>query len=124
MSDIEHLHHVLDTAKCVVSIVLNGMLGFLILKYSTGHLSAYKKVLGMTCLADILLSSAVLLSQPVIFYAPDGAMVLVSNGFFADRSAFVDHLVMSMWCMSVHSNVVCLVAQFLIRYRTMCKQNE
>ncbi|KAH7709093.1 cathepsin B-like cysteine proteinase [Aphelenchoides avenae] len=75
----------------------------------------------MTCVADILLGTAVLFSQPIIFFAADGELLTISNGFFANRSAFVDHMSIALYCMFSHINVVCIVLQFIMRYHLVCK---
>ncbi|KAH7706763.1 Protein SRD-4 [Aphelenchoides avenae] len=70
----------------------------------------------MTCVSDIALSIVVLIAQPVIFFTIDGHMVLICNGFFANRSATFDHACLSLFCICLHSNVVCIVFQFVLRF--------
>lgn len=51
-------------------------------------------------------------------------MILVANGFFATKSAFFDHISITIYCASIHTSMVVVVIQFYCRYRVVCRSNE
>ncbi|KAH7716495.1 Protein STR-14 [Aphelenchoides avenae] len=86
-------------------------------------MKAYKRILLMTCCVDIWLAAIVFFVQPVHLVG-SGNMILVSNGFFAGRSPTMDHVGLAIYCASLHSSIVCVVAQFFMRYRSMCHATD
>lgn len=53
-----------------------------------------------------------------------GWMILVANGFFATKSELFDHLMLTIYCASIHTSMVCVVVQFFCRYHIVCKTDE
>lgn len=65
MTDLHTLHHVVDTTIHAAAIVLNICLLVVIELDATKSLKAYKRVLQLTCISDLLVSLVTLLDQPV-----------------------------------------------------------
>lgn len=68
MTDLHILHHVVDTTIHAAAIVLNICLLVVIELDATASLKSYKRVLQLTCISDLLVSSVTLLDQPVSRY--------------------------------------------------------
>ncbi|KAH7695167.1 hypothetical protein AAVH_37777 [Aphelenchoides avenae] len=81
-------------------------------------------VLVMACVSDLVLSTVVLLVQQVIFFTKDGRMVLASDGIIGVLSPTTAHTGLAIACALLHSNLVCIVCQFVLRYRIVCKHDE
>ena len=47
-------------------------------------------------------------------------MFLVSNGYFAGQSGFVDRVSMSVFCALLHVNIIIVVMQFVWRNSLTC----
>ncbi|KAH7706910.1 7TM GPCR protein [Aphelenchoides avenae] len=103
---------------------MNLVLLSLTLHYTRQRLAIYKTILMMTCIGDLLLSSVVLLVQPVIFFTQDSRMLLISNGFIGYYSPLVAHVGLAVFCVSLHGNVICIVLQFFVRYKIVCKNGS
>ncbi|KAH7702104.1 Protein STR-14 [Aphelenchoides avenae] len=117
------IHHPLESFITLTAIGLNLTLLYLILKHSNGKMEAYKRILLLTCTADMWLATVVFFVQPVHLVGR-GNMILVSNGFFAGRSSMMDHVGLAVYCGSLHSSIVCVVVQFFLRYRSICYSND
>ncbi|KAH7717826.1 7TM GPCR protein [Aphelenchoides avenae] len=124
MLDVKEIHHVVDTVKSSASLAMNVVLLYIILRHSSLQLTAYKRIFLMTCITDILLSLAVLISQPAMFFTAEGYMILICNGFIANRSKLVDHMSLSFYCMLLHTNITCVVLQFVLRYIMVCAKGS
>ncbi|KAI1699169.1 serpentine type 7TM GPCR chemoreceptor srd domain-containing protein [Ditylenchus destructor] len=120
---MDTIHHVIDTIINTFSVSLNGLLLYLVLNYSSFHVPEYKYLLTVASINDIVLGLAVLYGQPAILFA-DGYYVFVPNGFFANKSWFADYLAAVLLCILIHVNVVCLVVQFIYRYRFMSQHSR
>lgn len=59
------LHHRLETATCIVSVILNMILLCTILYFSSQNVQVYKSVLLLSAVGDLLFSVVVLVVQPV-----------------------------------------------------------
>lgn len=51
-------------------------------------------------------------------------MIIVANGFFATKSELFDHICVAIYCASIHTSMVCVVAQFFSRYQKVCRADE
>lgn len=137
------MHRAVETLVCVLSIALNSTLLCIILRLTSRKLSIYKMVLVMACVSDLVLSTVVLLVQQVrvsfrirqctknplctfqvIFFTKDGRMVLASDGIIGVLSPTTAHTGLAIACALLHSNLVCIVCQFVLRYRIVCKHDE
>ncbi|KAH7706313.1 hypothetical protein AAVH_26456, partial [Aphelenchoides avenae] len=49
-----------------------------------------------------------------------GYMFLVSNGYFAGQSGFVDRVSMAVFCALLHVNIIIVVMQFVWRNSITC----
>ncbi|KAI1691030.1 serpentine type 7TM GPCR chemoreceptor srd domain-containing protein [Ditylenchus destructor] len=122
MLDIETVHRYLETTVGVSSLCFNLCLLYLILNHSKFKVQAYKKILLTTCCVDLCLTVITFTGQPALF-ADHGYMVFVVNGFLAGRWEWFDHLCCTLYCSSVHINIVCVVCMFIYRYRMVCCAN-
>ncbi|KAI1697829.1 serpentine type 7TM GPCR chemoreceptor str domain-containing protein [Ditylenchus destructor] len=120
---MDTIHHVSDTIINTISVFLNSLLLYLVLNYSSFHVPEYKYLLTVASINDIILGLAVLYGQPVVLFA-EGYYIFVSNGFFANKFWFADYLAAVLLCIFVHVNVVCLVIQFVYRYRFMIQHSR
>lgn len=59
-----------------------------------------------------------------MFFTAEGYMVLICNGFIANRSKLVDHMSLSFYCMLLHTNITSVVLQFVLRYIMVCAKNS
>ncbi|KAI1700029.1 serpentine type 7TM GPCR chemoreceptor srd domain-containing protein [Ditylenchus destructor] len=118
---MDTIHHVSDTIINTLSVSLNGILLYLVLNHSSFHVPEY--LLAVASINDIVLGLAVLYGQPAILFA-DGYYAFVPNGFFANKSWFADYLSAILLCILIHVNVVCLVVQFIYRYRFMSQHSS
>lgn len=50
----------------------------------------------------------------------EGYMIVVANGFFANRSELFDRICLAVFCMTLHTNIICVTIQFVYRYRVLC----
>lgn len=64
-TDFAYIHHPLESTITLLAILLNALLLYLILKHSSEHMKAYKRILLMTCCVDIWLAAIVFFVQPV-----------------------------------------------------------
>lgn len=54
----------------------------------------------------------------------DGYIMMLTNGWFADKNALYDHISLAIYCAMLHTNIVCIVVQFLYRYRLICGSHK
>ncbi|KAI1700614.1 serpentine type 7TM GPCR chemoreceptor str domain-containing protein [Ditylenchus destructor] len=123
MLELHNIHKVLATFIGVTSLTLNFFLLYLVFKHSTFKEKCYKRILTMTCITDIILTVISFVGEPVLF-ANNGWTIYVTNGFFAGRSAWFDHLCIALYCSSIHVNIVCVICMFIYRYRVLCRSDN
>ncbi|KAI1700322.1 serpentine type 7TM GPCR chemoreceptor str domain-containing protein [Ditylenchus destructor] len=119
-SYIADVHHVVETTIDTFSLVLNVLLMYLIKQYSTFGVKIYKYMLTIDALLDLCLSVFTFFAQPIAL-SGDGYLTMTSNGFFAGQSQFLDSALLSLFCFTLHTNVLWIPVQFVYRYRLLCK---
>lgn len=62
---VAKLHHYADACVSSLSLIFNFLLLYMLMKRTTVEMRQYRKVLLMTCISDIALSSIVFIAQPV-----------------------------------------------------------
>lgn len=50
----------------------------------------------------------------------DGYIMMVSNGWFADKNELDDHISLAVFWAMLHTNIACIVIHVLYRYRLIC----
>ncbi|KAH7680294.1 hypothetical protein AAVH_41331, partial [Aphelenchoides avenae] len=121
--DVRKAHRWIDTSVSSVSLLLNGYLFYLIMTRSSFKIKAFKWIFLLTCVSDFVLAAVVLIGQPAIFM-DNGYMILIVNGFFAHRNEFFDRVCLSMYCACLHTDIICVVVAFVLRYRLLKKQDK
>ncbi|KAI1698449.1 serpentine type 7TM GPCR chemoreceptor srd domain-containing protein [Ditylenchus destructor] len=111
----------MDTTTNVLSILFNFYLLYLIKFYSTFGVKLYQYLLTADAFLDLCLAIATFLAQPIPLTG-NGYFVYMSNGFFADRSATIDSLLIIIFCFFMHTNILWIPIQFVYRYRLLCKE--
>ncbi|KAH7718233.1 STR-94 protein [Aphelenchoides avenae] len=119
MLSVAKLHHYADACVSSLSLIFNFLLLYMLMKRTTVEMRQYRKVLLMTCISDIALSSIVFIAQPAVLPHEDVVM-MVTNGWFANRTLVFDHVVLATFCAMLHTNIVLIVVQFVYRYRMLC----
>ncbi|KAI1711414.1 serpentine type 7TM GPCR chemoreceptor str domain-containing protein [Ditylenchus destructor] len=121
--NIADVHHVVETIINAFSLLLNIFLLYLIKRYSTFGVKIYKYMLTIDALLDLWLSVFTFFAQPFVLTG-DGYSVLTTNGFFAGRSQLLDSVLLTLYCFTLHTNIVWIPVQFVYRYRLLCKNNS
>ncbi|KAI1703771.1 serpentine type 7TM GPCR chemoreceptor srd domain-containing protein [Ditylenchus destructor] len=120
--EIHEFHHSVDTTVNTLSILFNCYLLYLIKYHSTFGVKMYQYMLAVDAALDLGLSVATLLAQPVPLTG-NLYCILISNGFFADRSPTFDSFTLILFCFLLHLNIIWIPIQFVYRYLLLCKQN-
>ncbi|KAI1703768.1 serpentine type 7TM GPCR chemoreceptor srd domain-containing protein [Ditylenchus destructor] len=123
MLEADQIHHVLETTVKTASIILNCYLLYLIKYYSTFGVNVYRYLLTIDATLDLCLSLVVLIVQPIGMIGNDYT-IIVSNGFFAGRSAIFDQIFITLYGFLLHANVLWIPVQFVYRYRLLCKEES
>ncbi|KAI1701892.1 serpentine type 7TM GPCR chemoreceptor str domain-containing protein [Ditylenchus destructor] len=105
-----------------LSILFNVYLLYLIRCHSAFGIKLYQYLLTIDALLDLALSISAFIAQPVLLTI-DGYSSLISNGFFAGRSAAFDSFAVMVYLTIVHTNIIWIPVQFIYRYLFFCKAN-
>ncbi|KAH7717898.1 hypothetical protein AAVH_14629 [Aphelenchoides avenae] len=119
--DVEEVHHWLETVANIVSITFNLILLYLIQFHSTFRVSVYKRLLTIDAVLDLLLGIMALNAQPICLTG-DGYVLIASNGFFSRSSYTVDSIMLTLFTLVLHLNVVWIPVQFAYRYIFLCRE--
>ncbi|KAI1703120.1 serpentine type 7TM GPCR chemoreceptor srd domain-containing protein [Ditylenchus destructor] len=122
MAGIDEVHHVMEGTVNTLSILFNVYLLYLIKYHSAFGVKLYQYLLTIDALLDLVLSISAFIAQPVLLTI-DGYSTLISNGFFAGRSASLDALTIMIYLIIVHTNIIWIPVQFIYRYLLLCKDN-
>ncbi|KAI1699721.1 serpentine type 7TM GPCR chemoreceptor srd domain-containing protein [Ditylenchus destructor] len=105
-----------------LSILFNVYLLYLIKYHSTFGVKLYQYLLTIDALLDLALSISAFIAQPVVITA-NGYSTMISNGFFAGRSASFDSFAVMVYLVIIHTNIIWIPVQFIYRYLLLCKAN-
>ncbi|KAI1694604.1 serpentine type 7TM GPCR chemoreceptor srd domain-containing protein [Ditylenchus destructor] len=122
MPGIDEVHHVMEGTMNTLSILFNVYLLYLIKYHSTFGVKLYQYLLTIDALLDLALSISTFIAQPVTLTA-DGYTTLITNGFFAGRSASFDSFAVMVYLIIIHTNIIWIPVQFIYRYLFLCKAN-
>ncbi|KAI1694681.1 serpentine type 7TM GPCR chemoreceptor srd domain-containing protein [Ditylenchus destructor] len=120
--EIHEIHHTVDTTVNTLSILFNCYLLYLIKYHSTFGVKMYQYMLAVDAALDLGLSVATLLAQPIPLTG-NLHYILISNGYFADRSSTLDSFTLMLFCVFLHLNIIWIPIQFVYRYFLLCKEN-
>ncbi|KAH7698397.1 7TM GPCR protein, partial [Aphelenchoides avenae] len=120
--NVASFHHRFDAVVGGLALLFNLGLLYLIVKQGSQHLKEYKWVLLSMCVSDIVLSTVVFVSNPAIL-PMGGYVMIVSNGWFAGNNVLFDHAFLAGFCAMLHTNIICIVVQFVYRYRLICRSH-
>ncbi|KAI1703741.1 serpentine type 7TM GPCR chemoreceptor srd domain-containing protein [Ditylenchus destructor] len=136
MPGIAEVHHVMEGTVNTLSILFNVYLLYLIKYHSTFGVKLYQYLLTIDALLDLALSISAFIAKPslqqssnkislqicqVVFTA-DGYCTMMSNGFFAGRSASFDAFTVMVYLTFLHTNIIWIPVQFVYRYLLLCKK--
>ncbi|KAI1699635.1 serpentine type 7TM GPCR chemoreceptor srd domain-containing protein [Ditylenchus destructor] len=121
--EIDEFHHVLETVVNGLSIILNSILLYLIKFHSNFGVKLYQYLLTVDVALDLGLGIVAMLCQPIALNA-DGILTMYSNGFFSNRSALLDSVLLTLFFFFVHTNLIWIPMQFIFRYRMFCKDDH
>ncbi|KAH7696722.1 Protein STR-33, partial [Aphelenchoides avenae] len=118
--ELANLHRTSAELLHDLALMLNLLLIYLIIKHSRFQTSAYKYILGLACVMDIVLAVAAVLSRPVCFVS-GGFMLLISEGI-GSTNATVAFYTMLFWVSALHANIIGVAVQFAWRYKVVCSR--
>ncbi|KAI1707097.1 serpentine type 7TM GPCR chemoreceptor srd domain-containing protein [Ditylenchus destructor] len=93
-ADIDSIHHCVEIVVNGFSVLFNCFLLYLVQFHSTFEVKMYKYLLTMDAFLDLCLATVVFFGQPVSLTA-EGYFIMISNGFFAGRSNWLDSVFLS-----------------------------
>ncbi|KAI1698170.1 serpentine type 7TM GPCR chemoreceptor str domain-containing protein [Ditylenchus destructor] len=123
MPGIDEVHHAMEGTVNTSSILFNVYLLYLIKYHSAFGVKLYQYLLTIDALLDLALSVSAFIAQPVVITA-NGYSTMISNGFFAGRSASFDSFAVMVYLTILHTNIIWIPVQFVYRYLLLCKAKE